>query len=288
MPALVQLIRPAHWIKNLFLLIPLFFAGNLFQIERLVAVGAGMIAFCLVSSGIYILNDIKDRETDKLHPLKKDRPLAAGTITVTAAIPLMLVLLLSGLAISILINTYFLILLGSYILLNVGYSFGLRNIPIVDLFIVSLGFILRIHSGGILAEVEVSHWLTIMVMLLSLFLVLARRRDDLVLQSASHSVIRKTSSSYNIEFIDVCLTIFAGVIVVAYIMYTVSPEVNQKFNSPYLFTTTLFVIAGIMRYLQIALVEKNSGSPTRILFKDTFLIVTILSWVISFYFIIYY
>jgi 4-hydroxybenzoate polyprenyltransferase len=287
MGPILKLIRPTHWIKNLFLLVPVFFAGSIFQIERLEIIVLGMIAFNLIASAVYIINDLKDIEVDRIHPLKKNRPLATGAISRSTATLLLVFFIIIGLSLSYLLQPVFFILLSSYLVLNIAYSFGLKNIPIVDLFIVSLGFLIRIHSGGILSEVEVSHWLSIMVLLLALFLVLAKRRDDLIIQSSTHSVIRKTSSSYNLEFINACLTIFAAVIVVSYIMYTVSAEVIAHFNSSYLFTTTIFVIAGIMRYLQIALVEQNSGSPTSILIKDKFIFITILLWIISFYIIIY-
>ncbi|MDZ4786215.1 MAG: UbiA prenyltransferase family protein [bacterium] len=285
---ILKLIRPTHWIKNLFLLIPIFFAGNIFHIESLGIIALGIIAFNLIASAVYIINDLTDIEVDRIHPLKKERPLASGEVSRSTATIILVIFLLSGLFLSYLLNPTFFILLNCYLVLNIAYSFGLKNIAIVDLFIVSLGFLLRIHSGGILSGVEVSHWLSIMVLLLSLFLVLAKRRDDLVLQISTHSIIRKTSASYNLEFINACLTIFAAVIVVSYIMYTVSEEVIEHFNSSNLFITTLFVIAGIMRYLQIAMVEQNSGSPTSILVKDKFIIITILLWIISFYLIIYY
>ncbi|MBX2945173.1 MAG: UbiA prenyltransferase family protein [Cyclobacteriaceae bacterium] len=288
MRPIIHLIRPTHWIKNLFLLIPTFFAGSIFQVERLEIIILGIIAFSLIASAVYILNDLKDIEVDRIHPLKKDRPLASRAVSRSTATVLLVIFTASGLLLSYLLNPVFLILLSCYLVLNIAYSFGLKNIPIVDLFIVSLGFLIRIYSGGVLSGVEVSHWLSIMVLLLSLFLVLAKRRDDLVLQATSSSVIRKTSSSYNLEFINACLTIFAAVIVVSYIMYTVSAEVIAHFNSSYLFATTVFVIAGIMRYLQITLVEQNSGSPTSILVKDKFILITILLWIISFYIIIYY
>jgi decaprenyl-phosphate phosphoribosyltransferase len=287
MRPIVKLIRPKHWIKNLFLLIPVFFAGSLFQIERIEILGLGIIAFCLVASAVYIINDLKDIEVDRIHPLKKERPLASGAVSKSKATVLIVVLILIGLSLSYWLNPIFFYLICIYLVLNVTYSFGLKNISIVDLFIVSLGFLIRIYSGGILAGVEVSHWLAIMILLLSLFLVLAKRRDDIVLQAKSQAVIRKTSSSYNLEFINACLTIFAAVIVVSYIMYTVSPEVVDRFNSPYLFATTPFVIAGIMRYLQITIVEMNSGSPTSILVKDKFILTTIILWIIAFYLIIY-
>ncbi|MBX2963582.1 MAG: UbiA prenyltransferase family protein [Cyclobacteriaceae bacterium] len=287
MRPILKLIRPSHWIKNLFLLIPVFFAGSFFQFENLEIIFSGILSFSLIASAVYVLNDLKDVAVDRLHPKKKFRPLASGEVTKVTAITLVVLFLVVGLSIAFVLNKTFFGLLTFYLVLNIGYSFGLKNIPIVDLFIVALGFLLRIHSGGILSAVEVSHWLSIMVMLLALFLVLAKRRDDLVLQTNSTSVIRKTSSSYNLEFINSCLTIFAAVIVVAYIMYTLSPEVTEHFDSPYLFATTLFVIAGIMRYLQITMVEQNSGSPTSILFKDKFIVITILLWIISFYIIIY-
>lgn len=287
MRPIIKLIRPKHWIKNLFLLIPVFFAGSLFQIERIEILGLGMIAFCLIASAVYIINDLKDIEVDRIHPLKKERPLASGAVSKSKASLLLFTFILVGLSLSYWLNPIFFYLVCVYLALNVAYSFGLKNISIVDLFIVSLGFLIRIYSGGILAGVEVSHWLAIMILLLSLFLVLAKRRDDIVLQAKSQAVIRKTSSSYNLEFINACLTIFAAVIVVSYIMYTVSPEVVDRFNSPYLFATTPFVIAGIMRYLQITIVEMNSGSPTSILVKDKFILTTIILWIISFYLIIY-
>ncbi|HRG10116.1 MAG TPA: UbiA prenyltransferase family protein, partial [Cyclobacteriaceae bacterium] len=261
MRPIIKLIRPKHWIKNLFLLIPVFFAGSLFQIERLELLGLGVVSFCLIASAVYIINDLKDIEVDRIHPLKRDRPLASGTVSKSKAILLLFTFILVGLSLSYWLNPIFFYLICVYLVLNVAYSLGLKNISIVDLFIVSLGFLIRIYSGGILAGVEVSHWLAIMILLLSLFLVLAKRRDDIVLQVKSQAVIRKTSSSYNLEFVNACLTIFAAVIVVSYIMYTVSPEVVDRFNSPYLFATTPFVIAGIMRYLQITIVEMNSGSP---------------------------
>lgn len=287
MRPIAKLIRPKHWIKNLFLLIPVFFAGSLFEIERLKLLGLGIVAFSLIASAVYIINDLKDIEVDRIHPLKKDRPLASGKVSKSTATLLFIIFVIVGLFLSYLLNPVFFYLLAGYLALNIAYSFGLKNISIVDLFIVSLGFLIRIYSGGILAEVGVSHWLAIMILLLSLFLVLAKRRDDLVLQTKSQTIIRKTSSSYNLEFINACLTIFAAVIVVSYIMYTVSPEVVDRFNSPYLFATTPFVIAGIMRYLQITIVEMNSGSPTSILVKDKFILATIILWIISFYLIIY-
>jgi decaprenyl-phosphate phosphoribosyltransferase len=282
-----NLIRVRQWIKNLFLFIPSFFAGHLFYTQELFTVFEGALAFCLVSSGVYILNDYRDRDIDRLHPRKKFRPLASGEVTATAALILMVVLLIAAVTWAILLDNAFAILILSYLVLNLAYSFGLKNVPIVDLFVVSLGFLIRVYAGGILAGLAITHWLSMMILLLSLFLIIAKRRDDLLVNAENNCVVRKTSKAYNLEYINSCITLLSAVMVVAYVMYTLSPEVTERFQSDYLFITTIFVIAGIMRYLQITFVEQRSGSPTNIFVKDKFILFTIAGWIISFYIIIY-
>ena len=250
----------------------------------------GALAFSFVASGVYVINDYRDREVDRIHPKKKFRPLASGDVKLGTAWALMIGLITAGLLLAASVNTIFFYLLASYLLLNLGYSFGLKHVPILDLFIVSLGFLIRIYSGGVIAGLEVTHWLSLMVLLLALFLILAKRRDDLLINGKNKNsgvVIRKSTVKYNLTYINSCITLLSAVMIVAYIMYTVSPEVTERFQSDYLFITTIFVIAGIMRYLQIVFVEKNSGSPTNIFIKDRFILGTIVCWIISFYIIIY-
>lgn len=287
MGSVIRLIRVRHWVKNLFLFIPSFFAGHLFKGGELLMVLAGVFAFSLVASGVYVINDYRDRFVDKLHPVKKLRPLASGEIGSATAWILIITLLTSGLLLAAALNMVFFYLLLSYLALNLGYSYGLKNIPILDLFIVSLGFLLRIYSGGVIAGLPITHWLSIMILLLALFLIIAKRRDDLLINARGGGVIRKSTESYNLDFINSCITLLSAVVIVAYIMYTVSPEVTQRFNSDYLFITTIFVIAGIMRYLQIIFVENKSGSPTKVFLRDKFILITIAGWIMSFYFIIY-
>ncbi len=287
MGPIIRLLRIKDWVKNLFLFIPTFFAGNIFNVSQLGMLFAGAFAFSLAASGIYIMNDYRDREMDRLHPKKKKRPIASGEVSETTAKIMVVVLIVSSLALSFIINQNFLYILGIYILMNVGYSMGLKNIAILDLFIVASGFLLRVYAGGFIADVPVTEWLAIMILLLALFLVTAKRRDDLVIRSETGEYVRKASRSYNLEFINSCLTLLSAVIIVAYIMYTISPEVTERFRSTHLFMTTVFVIAGIMRYLQITFVEQDSGSPTAILYKDKFILVTIIGWIASFYLIIY-
>jgi decaprenyl-phosphate phosphoribosyltransferase len=287
MRPIIKLLRIKHWIKNLFLFIPLFFKGGLFQSSQFEVLIAGFFSFSLLASGVYVINDYMDRKVDRLHPKKKLRPIASGEVKESTAWLIIGMLVAAGLVSAYFLDIYFFFFLSFYFVMNLGYSFGLKNIPIVDLFIVSFGFLIRIYAGGALAQVDISHWLSIMILLLALFLIIAKRRDDIVIQTETGEVVRKSSQAYNLEFINSCLTLLSAVVIVSYIMYTVSPEVTQRFNSEYLFVTTIFVIAGIMRYLQITFVEQNSGSPTSILFKDKFIVITILGWIVSFYVIIY-
>ena len=287
MRAVIQLIRLRHWVKNLFLFIPSFFAGHLFKTEELLMVGIGALAFSLVASGVYVINDYRDRSVDRLHPTKKFRPIASGEIGTVSAWVLIVLLVSAGFFIAASLEIVFFYILLSYFVMNIGYSFGLKNIPIVDLFIVSLGFLLRIYGGGVIADLPISHWLSIMILLLALFLIIAKRRDDILINAKNGCIIRKSTQTYNLDFINSCITLLSAVVIVAYIMYTVSPEVTERFSSEYLFVTTIFVIAGIMRYLQIIFVENRSGSPTRIFIRDKFILATIAGWILSFYLIIY-
>jgi 4-hydroxybenzoate polyprenyltransferase len=285
--SVIRLIRVQQWVKNLFVFIPSFFAGRLFDLSQLQQLALAALAFCFVASSIYIINDYQDRHLDRLHAKKKFRPIASGEINGVTAWSLAFTFSFVGLCLAGWLNFTFFYLLLAYLVLNFGYSFGLKKIPILDLFIVSTGFILRVYSGGIIAGLHISHWLSLMILLLSLFIIIAKRRDDLIIQKRTGEIVRKSSQAYNLQFINSCLSIISSIMIVTYIMYTVSPEVTERFHSDYLFTTTVFVLAGMMRYLQIIFVEKESGSPTAILFKDKFILITLSSWIVSFYIIIY-
>ncbi|HCR53380.1 MAG TPA: UbiA prenyltransferase family protein [Cyclobacteriaceae bacterium] len=284
----LELIRVRQWVKNLFLVIPTFFAGTILSIDIIKTLTLGILSFSFVASGIYILNDFKDREADRIHPKKKSRPLASGAISPTSGLTISGILTSIGLGIAALLNENFLWFILLYLIINIAYTSGLKNISILDLLLVSIGFIIRIYAGGVLTNVTISHWLAIMVFLLALFLVVAKRKDDLIVQESIGGQVRKASAYYNTEFVNSVITLLSATILVAYMMYTLSEEVTQRLGSEYLFTTTIFVVAGILRYLQIIFVEKRSGSPTEIFLTDKFIVLTILGWIISFYFLIYY
>ena len=300
--AYIKLLRPKDWAKNLFLFIPLFFSGELFNWHEYPRLIAGVIVFCCVASSIYIINDYRDIEDDKKHPVKSKRPLASGAVSKTVAIIICIVLLLIGFTLAYFIRDKFLFVVAIYFILNLGYSFGLKNIPILDIVIVAAGFVLRVKGGAVIIMVGVSEWLTIMVFLLALFMAIGKRRDDVLIKLSSGTDMRKAVKGYNLDFLNVVLALVCAVIIVAYLMYSMSPDVQQRLASlaqrnqsgevaiggAYrLYYTTLFVLAGIMRYLQIIFVQADSGSPTKILYKDRFIQLTLVLWIASFFFILY-
>jgi 4-hydroxybenzoate polyprenyltransferase len=286
--AVLQLIRVKHWIKNFFIFIPIFFAGQLLHYELYWPLLEGFLAYGLVASCIYVLNDLKDIENDRIHPKKKFRPLAAGTINPAAAKIIAPVLLVLGFGLAWTIGPKFTWILFIYFAMNLSYSYGLKKIPILDVIIVAIGFVLRIKAGSVITDIPLSQWIIIMVFLLALFIAIAKRRDDLLIKESSGTDVRAVSRIYSREYLGTMLAMFSGIIVVAYMMYTLSPEVVQRIGTYRLFYTSLFVVAGIMRYLQLALVSNDTGSPVELLTTDRFLQVCIVLWVLSFYLLIYF
>ena len=279
----IILLRPKHWIKNSFIFLPLFFSGEIFDVQKLLSCFAGLIAFSFMASAVYIINDYMDIEADKKHPLKCERPLASGAVSKRSAIILFIGCVLLGLLVAAAVKMKFLFVLLLYFAMNLGYSFGLKNISVLDIVLVAMGFVLRIKAGGVIAFIGISQWLMIMVFLLAMFMAIAKRRDDVLIKLTSGQDMRKAIKGYNLEFLNAMLSLFTGIIIIAYIMYTISPEVMQHWNTYRLYYTALFVIVGLMRYLQITFIEKDSGSPTDLLYKDKFLQSTLVLWIVSFY-----
>lgn len=283
----LKLLRPSHWAKNLFLYIPLFFAGEIFNLQKVVELFIGFIAFSLIASSIYIINDYRDVEADRIHPVKHKRPIASGAVSKPAALVFFVLCLAIGGLLAWYVRPKFAFVAGIYFIINLLYSFGLKNISILDILILSTGFVLRVKAGGVAANIAVSEWLMIMVFLLALFMAIAKRRDDVLIKTQSGQDMRKAVKGYNMDFMNVMLALVSAVIIVAYLMYTMAPETMSRFGTYRLYYTCLFVIGGLLRYLQITYVENNTGSPTKILYKDRFIQLTILLWVLSFYVIIY-
>ncbi|MDX1628428.1 MAG: decaprenyl-phosphate phosphoribosyltransferase [Fulvivirga sp.] len=286
MLSIIRLIRPQQWIKNLFLLIPMFFAGELLNTDYMLTTLLGIIAFSIIASSVYVINDIRDVEQDRENPKKRFRPIASGNVSVNKAIIIALILSVSGFAMGAWLTLDFFYILLIYFLLNIGYSAGLKQISILDILIIAAGFVLRTIAGGVVVDIAISQWLLIMIFLLSLFLAIAKRREDVLLFN-SGVMVRKSIKHYNLQFIDSALTMTSGIIIIAYMMYTISPEAEKTMNFQYLYGTTVFVVAGMLRYLQITLVEKNSGSPVRTLYTDRFIQITLGLWILSFFLILY-
>lgn len=283
----LKLLRPSHWAKNLFLYIPLFFAGEIFILPKVLELLIGFFAFSLIASSIYIINDYRDVEADRIHPVKRNRPIASGAVSKPAALLFFVLCLAIGGLLAYYVRSKFAFVVGIYFIINLLYSFGLKNVSILDILILSTGFVLRVKAGGIAAGIPVSEWLMVMVFLLALFMAIAKRRDDVLIKTQSGQEMRKAVKGYNMDFMNVMLALVSAVIIVAYLMYTMSPETMSHFNTYRLYYTCLFVIGGLLRYLQITYVENDTGSPTKILYKDRFIQLTILLWVLSFYVIIY-
>jgi decaprenyl-phosphate phosphoribosyltransferase len=283
-----RLLRPQQWVKNLFVFLPAFFAGRIANLTLLSQTLVAFISLCLLASAIYTLNDVTDRESDRSHPTKRNRPIASGRVSVRAALGLAFSLCMAGFAMAGGLGLSVLALAGLYLAFNLAYSLGLKHIPVLDIFIVSVGYVIRVFVGGVVDDVPISIWIVIMTFLLALFLALGKRRDDVLIFNESGAKTRKAIDGYTLPFIDSAMMVMAAVNIVSYIMYTASPDVTGKFHTDKLYVTTVFVLLGILRYLQLTQVEKRSGAPTEVLFKDRFIQLTLIGWILAFMVIIYW
>ncbi len=288
MKSYIKLLRISHWTKNLFLFLPLFFSGKFIE-DPFIAldIAIGFICFSLTASVVYIINDLKDVEEDRLHPEKKHRPFAAGTVKTNSGIVLAIILLCTSMVVAYWLRPEFLIVLAIYFALNLAYSLKLKHVPLLDISIIAVGFVLRVVGGGVIPDIYVSHWILIMTFLLALFLGFAKRRDDVKIFMESGKKMRKSVDGYNMEFINTGMSLMGGVTIVSYIMYTLSDDVVERLGHN-LYLTSLFVILGVLRYLQITFVQEKSGNPTKVLLKDVFIQLILLGFIISFGVLLYF
>lgn len=290
MKNLIRLIRPKQWIKNLIVLLPVFFGGALLHPSAIYAGLITALSFSFAASSIYCLNDIIDIEDDKHHPIKCNRPLASGAISIPQGYTLMVLMLILSMASTFLLYDHQLETAGViafYWLLNIGYCLKLKQYAIIDVCIVAFGFVLRVLAGGISTSIHLSKWIVLMTFLLMLFLSFAKRRDDVVRMNETGHAPRQNTIRYNLTFINQAITITSSVTLVCYIMYAVSPETIQNFHTDYLYLTSVFVLVGLLRYIQIAVVDKKSGDPTKVILRDRFTQLIVLAFGLAFLFIIY-
>lgn len=289
---IVILLRPQQWVKNGFVFLPLFFNGQLFDADALLSTFMAFVAFCFAAAGIYCMNDIVDAEADRRHPKKCSRPIASGAISTALGWALAAICLATSFVSAFFVGdswTNVAIVIGIYFVMNIAYCLRLKQIAIVDVFIISIGFVLRIFVGGFATGIFISHWIVLMTFLLALFLALAKRRDDVAIYEQTGVLPRKNVAAYNLDFMNQAIGIVAAITMVCYIMYTVSPDVVARFEGggKYLYLTSIFVLAGIIRYLQITIVNLSSGSPTKVLIHNRFLQICLACWIVSFLIIIY-
>ncbi len=282
----LQLLRVEHWVKNLFVFLPAFFAARLLEWSVWTNALWAFAAFSAVSSGVYVLNDWLDAPQDRNHPEKRLRPIARGAVRGREALSLLIGMMTLGLFLAIMLHPVVGFLCTLYIGINALYSFALKHIAIVDISLIAVGFLLRVLVGGAATGVEVSHWLVVMTFLLALILGLAKRRGEYVVAMRGHS-FRRALEGYNLPFLDAAMVLCSGVTIVAYLMYCFSPEVIARIGSQRIYYTALFVIAGILRYLQLALVYGQTDSPTQALLRDRFLQLTLLGWIGAFVWLLY-
>lgn len=287
----LRLIRPQHWIKNVFVLVPMFFGGVLFDLTTIESGLLVFLAFSFIASSIYCYNDIVDADADRHHPVKCRRPIASGEVSVSHAYLLMAVMaVLSATMIILLpppVRMDTAIVVAIYYVLNLAYCSKLKQYAVLDVCIVAFGFVLRIVAGGVAEEVALSQWIVLMTFLLTLFLSFAKRRDDVLRMNETGEAPRHNTIRYNLTFINQAITITASVTLVCYIMYTVSPEVEEHFKSQYLYLTSVFVLLGLLRYIQIAVVDKKSGDPVKVALTDRFSQLIVAAWLVTFLIMIY-
>lgn len=283
-----ELIRPKQWVKNLFVFAPILFAGKLMDLPMLLTNILAFASFCCVSSSVYVLNDIIDVESDRVHKKKRYRPIAAGYVTIKQAKILFVFLIALTAVLSSMLPVLFLITISAYLVNNLLYSFKIKNVVLLDVFSISIGFILRVIAGAVAIDVSVSSWMIITTIFISLFLGISKRRAELSGPNQDNlEKQRKVLSDYDVIFVDQLNTIAATGTIISYALYTVSEKAVNAFHSDKLIYTTPFVLYGIFRYLYL-LHQKNLGeSPTQIVTKDVPIIINSLLWLITCAVIIY-
>ena len=287
---IIKVARPTHWIKNLFVFLPVFFGGGLLNTSEAVSAALTFLSFSLAASAIYCLNDIIDVNADRAHPVKCKRPIASGAITIPQAYGMMALSMLVSIVLMLLLpagQTKTIFVIVAYFVINVAYCLRLKDYAIIDVCIIASGFVLRILAGGYATGVQLSKWIVLMTFLLTLFLAFAKRRDDVLRMNTTGQAPRANTSRYNLTFINQAITITAGVMLVCYVMYTVSPEIIAQFATDKLYLTSILVILAILRYLQISFVDEKSGDPVKVALSDRATQLILLAWLLSFLVIIY-
>lgn len=291
----LRLIRVHQWIKNIFVFVPLLFSLHLFNKDYFITTLLGFLVFCLASSAIYVINDLVDIESDRAHPVKKNRPLPSGAITKATAIITASLFLVLVFWLMMYFNQEFIYMVLAFVVLNVLYSFWFKNIVLLDIFSIAAGFSLRVLAGAFVIQVPISSWLLLTTMFISLFLGVMKRRSELMLVTETNKQIpetteqksRKVLTQYSLNFADQMATVAATGVIVCYALYTVAPRTVLIFQTERLIYTTPFVVFGIFRFMYLEYVNRKGENTTRTLATDLPMILNVLAYAVVTIFVIY-
>jgi len=279
--ALVRLLRPEQWLKNGFVLAPLVFAGRFLDPHAWERAILAATAFCLLASAAYVVNDLVDREADRLHPAKRGRPIASGEVGPAAASALAAACALAGFGLSLALGLRFAAVAGAYLALTLLYSFLFKRAVFLDVLTVAAGFVLRVAGGAEAIAVPVSPWLILCAWLLALYLALGKRRAELVLLGEAAGEHREVLGQYSLPLVDHAIAVVLGATIVAYALYTLAPDTVQKVGSTALIYTVPLVVYGLLRYLYLLHRHELGGSPARTLLTDGPLLLCVALWFVS-------
>lgn len=281
---IVRLTRPHQWIKNCAVFLSVIFSGKFLDLFCWKMTLLAAICFCLISSSIYCLNDIIDKDSDRKDSEKSNRPIASGKVTVYEAATTGIIMAVISIILSLTcLPSGCTIILVVYLIMNIMYSLWLKQIMLVDVLIIALGFVFRVIEGGLAADIWISPWIVIMTFLLALFIALSKRRHEVVIVSRSEKKEgRKSVAGYTLPFLNSVLSMLGAVLIIGYIMYTLYPKYGKSPDSEYLYVTSLPVLIAIMRYLQLTIVENKSGDPTKLSYTDVPLMISGIIWLVSF------
>ena len=272
-------LRPKQWIKNILIFAGLFFSKNIFNTKLLFESITAFFIFCILSSAIYLINDIRDIDLDKYHPIKRKRPLASGELKKNIAWIVSLILLIIGIILSYNVSFLFLAITIIFIVNNIIYQILLKKIVILDAMSIAIGFVLRVYAGTTAISVQTSHWLILCTFILSMFLAFGKRRHEITVLAEDSCLHRETLSKYSSYFIDQLISILLTSTLICYIMYTVSDVTVGKIGNYNLLWTVPIVLYGIFRYLFLIHRKEGGGDPSLILFEDKSLMVAVLVWI---------
>lgn len=284
---IISLIRPEQWIKNLFVIAPAFFAGKITSPTTFTDSIIAAISFCLISSSVYCFNDIFDAASDRKHPVKCNRPIASRAISPVSAAILSCILALGAFLLAGNLDVKLIYLLGTYLGINILYTLFLKRFSIIDITIISFSFILRLLVGSISTDCFLSPWIVIVTFLLSLFLALGKRREEVSFYIKTGTESRVSVTRYSLKFIDSAMTLTAASIITSYFIYAAIPNSSRTITSEYFYLTGLPVTIGILRYLQICVDENSGGTHHRLLINDSVIIWCIIVYLTFFFFFMY-